>query len=211
MRRKAEGRSSCRTAREWLSAYRDDEALYDPASRAHLEACEACASWSRTVDVVTRRLAVRSVGAPPVAAAAVAAFGQLQTRPLARQTRLARGLMAAAGVCAIVLAAIGMSQSLATMPSTEAHIGRELYAFEAALGLGFLLSAWRPRRYAAAMLPVTVAVMLMAVLPSAFELVGSTVDALTEASHLPVLVGLGALLLLFDASQQGRSRSGRTA
>jgi hypothetical protein len=52
---------------------------------------------------------------------------------------------------------------------------------------------------------VTAVVILGAVLPSAGDL-GQQRHALAEATHLPVLLSLGALLLLLDATRERRPR-----
>lgn len=205
--RTAEPTPHCGPTRAWLSAFRDAESLEDPAARAHLDSCDACGSWAAALDVVSRRTAVRSVGSPDVAGAAIAAFDALRAAaPRQRQHTLARALLGLAGVAAVVLAVLGLTDAFGTLSIAGSHIGRELYAFEAALGVGFLVAAWRPARYAASLVPVTAVVILVAVLPSAADL-GARANQLAEASHLPVLLGLGALLLLHDA---GRSH-GRLA
>lgn len=202
----------CDRAREWLSAYRDAEALVDPAHEAHISRCGACRRWSASLDTVTRQAAVRRTGSPEVVAAALDAWDAQEAGPGA-QERVARTLLGVAGAAALVLALLGLADVLGSPSLAGSHLGRELYAFEAALAVGFLLAAWQPARYAAALVPITVAVVLLGVAPSAAELVDARVDALREASHIPVLLGLVALLLHVDARRQRRLplARGRTA
>jgi predicted anti-sigma-YlaC factor YlaD len=203
--RTAEPTPSCSPAREWLSAHRDGESGDDPVARAHVDTCQACTAWSEALDVVAERTALRTM-APDVAAAAIAAFdAQAAAAPRRRQATVARVLLGLAGGLAVLLSALGLTDAFGTLSTAGSHIGRELYAFEAALGVGFLMAAWKPLRYAASLLPITAVVIVAAVLPSAADL-GSRPGVAGEATHLPVLLGLGALLLLFDATRQGRGR-----
>ncbi|MGH8908032.1 MAG: hypothetical protein ACRD0K_16325 [Egibacteraceae bacterium] len=184
----------CGTAREWLSAFRDTEALDDPVARAHIDACEACTAWASTLARVTRAVRVRPAGSPDVASAAIEAFRRRIERPLARQREAARLLLAAAGLTGLVLFALEIA-GLTGMAAVAGHFGQDISGLQAAISLGFLLTAWRPARYGRGLLPVAVMAVLVVLLPSAAHATGPDVELLAEAAHLPLLVGLAGLLL----------------
>lgn len=195
---------TCSTARRWLSADRDGEALYDPSARAHLDGCRACSAWEHALDDVTRRLVVYPAGSPDTLGPALASWQDKASEPAADpELRLARAVLALAGVVGMMLAAMA-----AFAPATfgaGAHFGRDLVAFEAALSGGFLLAAWRPQRYSGSLLPVAGIAGVLTLLLTAGDLTTASVDLLAEASHVPVLFGLAGLFLLLDAA----NRSGR--
>ncbi len=189
----------CRDAREWLSAYRDTEALDDPVARAHLESCGACTTWASVLDQVTRAVRLRSTGSPDVASAAIEAFQTKRPPTAARET--ARLLLGTAGLAGLALFAL----ALAGLPGTAViagHFGQDLSGLHAAISLGFLLAAWQPARYGRGLLPVAAMAVLVVLLPSAAHATGPVAAPLAEAAHLPLLVGLVGLLLLLDPISQ---------
>jgi predicted anti-sigma-YlaC factor YlaD len=188
----------CPAARRWLSAFRDGEAAEHPELRAHVQSCAACQRWDATADALTRRVRVRSAGCPDVAAAAVHAF-QAKQRPLAGYARGALGL---AGVTGLVLAIFGLVASPGGVAEPWLHLGHDMYSFETALALGFLLTALRPD-YGRGLLPVTATAVLLTVLPSVAFVAADHRDLLTEVSHVPMLIGLvGLLLLVLDGRRR---------
>jgi predicted anti-sigma-YlaC factor YlaD len=184
----------CSTARRWLSALRDGETREYPELRAHVQHCTACQRWDATADALTRRVRVHRAGSPDVAAAALRAF-QVEHRP--RSLRgYARWVLGLAGVAGLVLAAVGLAASPGGALEPGLHLGHDVYSFETALALGFLLTAFHPDRYARGLLPVTATAVLLTVLPSVALVAGDHRDLLQELSHVPMLFGLAGLLLL---------------
>lgn len=195
---------ACRRAREWLSASRDGEAFDDPAARAHLRACAPCATWAADLDAITPRTRVRPVDekVPDVVSPAVAEwYARAAASPL-RQALVARVLLGLAGAAAIVVALLTVAGIGDAAASPGDHLGWELASFEAALGIGFCFAAANPQRYARSLLPVTAAAGLLTLHPLLAGLSQAAVDPLTEAAHVPTLVGLAALLLLVDAARR---------
>jgi predicted anti-sigma-YlaC factor YlaD len=184
----------CPMARRWLSALRDGETGEDPQLRAHVQSCTACQRWDRIVDALTRRVRVHRAGSPDVAAAAVQAFQtQQRSRPL---SGYARWLLGFAGVMGLVLAAFGLVTAPSAAIQPGLHLGHDVYSFESALALGFLLTALHPDRYGRGLLPVTATAALLTVLPSVALVAADHRGLVQEMSHLPMLVGLVGLLLL---------------
>lgn len=189
---------SCTDARQWLSAFRDGEAMLDGPARAHLDNCSGCTSWEQSLDGLTRRLVVRSASAPDVTAAALVAWAQ-QPTSTAGELLAGRIALALAGVVGVVLAALTLVQR-----GVGVHLSQDLAAMEAALAVGFLLAAWRPHRYGRALLPVSAVAGALTLLASTGDVTGTAANLLVEASHLPILLGLGGLFLLLDAAAGGR-------
>lgn len=184
----------CPTARRWLSAFRDGEAGEHPELRAHVQSCVACRRWDATADALTRRVRVHRAGSPDVAATALRAFQAEQTRrPL---SGYARGALVLAGVAGLVLAAAGFVGSPGAVAEPGLHLGHDVYSFETALALGFLLTAFRPERYGRGLLVVTATAALLTMLPSVAFVAADHRDFVQEMSHIPMLIGLVGLLLL---------------
>ena len=77
-----------------------------------------------------------------------------------------------------------------------AHTARHLGSFAVALGIGFLVAAWRPERVGG-LLPLTAALVACLLLTSGLDVAASRTDALSElGGHATELVGLGLLALL---------------
>ena len=184
----------CTGTREWLSAFRDNEALDDPRARAHLDTCAACAEWAQALDGLTRAVRVRPAGSPDVASAGIEAFRRQVERPVRLQREAARALLAIAGVGGLVLFAVALL-ALSGTAAVAGHLGRDLLGLHAAISLGFVLTAWRPARYGRGLLPVTAAAVIV-LLPSALDAPSHDAALLAEAAHLPLLLGLVGLLLL---------------
>jgi hypothetical protein len=198
----------CERARAWLSAARDAQAGDDPRARAHLEGCGPCARWAATLDEVTRYARVRPGTAPDVLGPALAAWPEHSaapsTWPDARQTQVGRAVLAGAGLAGLALAALGLLDVFGYAGEAGFHLGWELYSFEAALAVGFLLAARSPRRYLGGLLPVALAAVLLTLVPSAGVAASGGADLVREASHVPLLAGVAGLLLLADARHRRR-------
>jgi hypothetical protein len=189
----------CATARRWLSANRDDEAPLDAEAAAHIDACATCGKWADGLARVTRQARVREATRPhpdAVIAPALAVW-----RPSRHAAPLAaKATLVASGVASLVIAVLGLLDVFGVVERTGFHLGWELYSFEAALGLGFLLAAWRPRRFVTGLLPVTAVVVVLMAVPAAAA--PGIADAGREASHVPVMLGLVGLLLAWDLGRR---------
>jgi predicted anti-sigma-YlaC factor YlaD len=196
---------TCSDARQWVSAFRDGDALPDAEARAHIDSCADCTAWERSLAELTRKLVVRAADAPDVTSAAVAAWGSRPVR--SPQQIAARVILALAGAVGLVLAGVAMGR--AGGPSA-AHLSQDLGALQAGLSLGFLLAAWRPERYCRALVPVAAVAGTLTLLSSHGFPAADVADLLVEATHLPVLVGFAGLLLWSDAWRAGNYRQAKT-
>lgn len=192
----------CPTARQWLSALRDGETHEQPDLRAHVQSCAACQRWDATTDALTRRARIHRADSPDVTAAAIQAFRAGQgPRPL---RDYACWILGVAGVAGLILAAFGLVASPGAMAEPGLHLGHDVYSFETALALGFLVTAFRPD-YGRGLLPVTATAVLLTLLPSVAFVVADHRDVLREVSHIPMLIGLvGLLLLIADQRRVAR-------
>jgi len=122
------------------------------------------------------------------------------------------------------LAVIGLIQVLIALPALvlgddadlPAHTARHLGSFAVALGIGFLVAAWQPRRVGG-ILPLTAVLVACLLVSSAIDVVAADTALGAElGAHATEIVGLGLLWLLArDTGQVGsltaRFRSGRHA
>ena len=198
----------CIDARAWLSAHRDGQAHDEVVHRAHIDECCGCRRWMADADRVTQRLRIHAVGtSPDVAASAVQTF-RGRTSVLEPPSPLGRGMLAAAGAMALIVALIGFTSGRYAM-ALDSHLGAELHAFEAALGVAFLLAARSPRRYVSGLLPITGTLAILSAAASTTAMSAGSIDPFMELSHIPPLAALAGLVLL--VSDPGRRPNMRVA
>jgi predicted anti-sigma-YlaC factor YlaD len=204
-------RMRCEDCREAASARLDAEAmpagLTDAEVDHHLEGCAECRAWVAGATSLHRAVRVRP--AAPVAdrTDAILAAVPITSRP----RRVREGVRYA-------LLAIGLSQLLLALPAlilaedaqAPVHVAREMGAFELALGVGLLATAWRPR-LAAGLLPFAGALAGAMLLTAGIDVVQGEAVALTEAHHVLDLVGVALLALLHPRERGGVPRRARLA
>jgi predicted anti-sigma-YlaC factor YlaD len=190
-----EGPIGCQSARGWQSAYRDGETFNDARAADHIQACPGCTAWVEALDGLTGRLRVRSAASHDLVGPALAAWRSRAERGADQRARAGRAVLLSAGLAGLLLAVSRLVGFPPVSPRISAHAGRELAAFEAALAVGFILAAWRPRRHADGLLVVALTV-------TAFTVAGASADLLvgrhqlgSEVAHLPLLAGTLGLVL----------------
>jgi len=175
-------RMDCTDARTAISAGLDgeDQPVAAPVLEAHLRTCADCRAFQTSATTMHRRLRLRPAEpVPDLSASIVAALEPADDGRIA-------GLRAG-------LAAVAIVQILIALP---AHTARHLGSFAVALGIGFLVAAWRPDRVGG-VLPLTAALVLCLLLTSGIDVASSRTNALGElGGHATELVGLGLLWLL---------------
>jgi len=185
----------CTDARTAISARLDGQnplpATPTAAVEAHLRTCSDCREFETATTAMHRRLRLRPAEpVPDLSASIVAAIDPVDDGRIAG---LRAGLAAVASVQILVaLPALVLGED-AGLP---AHTARHLGSFAVALGIGFLVAAWRPDRVGG-VLPLTAALVLCLLLTSGVDVAASRANALSElGGHATELVGLGLLWLL---------------
>ena len=186
----------CDSIREAYSARLDGEDPppdTDPAEvDAHLAACPACRGWTEAAEALHPRARIRGVDAVDDRTEAILAGVPLTARPIAAREGVRYALMAVA-LTQLVLAVPALL-ALST-PGVEAHLSREMGAFELALAVGLLSAAWRPR-LAPGLLPFAAALAAAVVFTAVTDVVGGSAGAGTEAHHVLDLAGVALLWFL---------------
>jgi len=189
-------RMDCTDARTAISARLDGEDLLpstpEPVLDAHLRTCTDCREFETAATAVHRRLRLRPAEpVPDLSASIVAAID-----PIADDGRIT-GLRAGLAVVATIQILIALpALVLGDDAGLPAHTARHLGSFAVALGIGFLVAAWRPERVVG-VLPVTAALVLCLLLTSGIDVASSRANALSElGGHATELVGVGLLWLL---------------
>jgi len=90
------------------------------------------------------------------------------------------------------------------------HIARHLGSFDVALGVGFLVAAWKPQRIAG-ILPIVTALVLCLVGSSLLDVLSGATGAGAESHHATDIAGLVVLWLLSRSAvaRSGEPRRGR--
>ena len=201
----------CGDARTDISAGLDGE-LTEPAGialDAHLSSCPGCRAYAAELAAVHRTVRLRAAEAvpPDLTAGVLAAIGD-DTRDVADGR---------VGSLRLGLAIVGVIQVLIALPALvlgddanlPAHTARHLGSFAAALGIGFLVAAWQPRRVGG-ILPLTAALVTCLLVSSAIDVVAGDAGAWSEVGgHATEMVGLGLLWLLARDTGQVASLRGR--
>jgi predicted anti-sigma-YlaC factor YlaD len=184
----------CDQARQELSARLDGED--DPSQRAavdaHLQRCPGCRTWFDDAAAVTRLarigLPVPATGVPDTV---------LDAAPGPGRARLATGLRLTLGLLGAAQLLLAVAQ---TVPGKAAHVSghvdgasgthllHESAAWNLAVGIGFLLIAWRRSR-PAGVLPLLSAFVAALLVLSAGDLFSAAVGWDRIASHLILAVG----------------------
>jgi predicted anti-sigma-YlaC factor YlaD len=202
---------SCDQARLALSARLDGEPLGVPADRlgSHLDACPACADWLARAEQVTRLVRVQPARVPDLTAgilAAVAADREVldQARSAhakAAAARVAPGRQALVRLLQAAVAAVAAMQLLVIMPvmlgiGADEHASHEVGAFEAAMAVAFLLTAFQPR-LARAYTPIAIVLALCLAATSGLDIGEHRVTVLHElGGHFGTIIQAGLILAL---------------
>jgi predicted anti-sigma-YlaC factor YlaD len=184
----------CTHARIAISAQLDGEEPGAPpeALAAHLAGCATCRAWRTQATGLHRR--VRVAAAPPVpdlTSRVLGAIGAEREAGTSRDRALRLGL-ALVGLMQIVFAAPGLL--LGEEAGLTVHSARHLGSFAFALGVGFLVAAWRPSRVSG-VLPMAAALVACIAVTTVLDVASGRVGS-GEASHVTEFVGLAALFVL---------------
>jgi len=166
----------------------EDPGLEAAVLDAHLRRCGPCRRFADRAERLHRDLRLRA--AEPVPDLTGAILARLPPPAPARPvtgTAGVRGLLALVGFLQLGAALPGLV--LAQDATLSGHAARHVASIGAALGLAFLLAAWRPAR-AWGMLPVVGVLGLLLVVTAAADVASGRVEAATEAHHVGEVVGV---------------------
>ncbi|WP_406690604.1 zf-HC2 domain-containing protein [Saccharopolyspora sp. ID03-671] len=201
----------CYTCREALSARLDGEAppLPDEQLVGHLAECADCRFWQHRATELTRALRVRAVEpTPDLTVPVLNAVLPLRDRFLRRWPRI---LLASVALGQI---ALGSAQMFGVGHAEYDHLmARHLFnessAWNLALGLGMLWTAWRVRA-SSGLLPVLAAFLTVLSGFSIPELINGNVPISRLVSHGLLVFGLALLLVVQSDFSRWSPRPGNT-
>lgn len=186
--------STCVSVRDTVSAALDGEAPALPAAEVqrHLAACTGCRRFEAALPGVNRQVTVAVADAVPDLTETI--LGALAPDAGGRAPRRTQELRSVVGLAGAIQLALAVPVLLGVV-GPAAHLGRDLAAFELALGAGLLLAAWQPPR-ATGVLPIAVVVAVVATLGGIVDLAAGRASFVSELGHLAELVGVAALWAL---------------
>lgn len=192
----------CEGWQEAISAYLDGE---DPgvalqAIEHHLAGCTSCRAFAASVVDLNRVVRVAPAEEIPDRTTELVRLLTTQ-RPPGWRRRVLLGARVGLVVVALVQLALAVSVLVFGEGHVPVHIARELGAFDLALAVGLLVSAWQPRR-AFGLLPMAAALAAALWAGSVWDLLSGHTTSGAETVHVLPLVGL--LLLWPLAHRNGR-------
>lgn len=201
----------CERCRDLLSARLDGEEevvdgrSVDPTTvQRHLDGCPACTAFAGRLTDLHRWLRVQPVSpVPNLAPEILAAAPPMRSRQEPSAFRL-------------LLGGVGLVLLLVAFPlllhegggDTVHNLTRELAAFQAALGLGFVLAAWQPARVAG-MFPVALTVVTAMVFVTLVDLLRGEPFGLAQSQNLFELAGV-VLMAAVARSENGAGQLRRS-
>jgi len=179
----------CERIREDLSARLDGEAtsFTDGVVTAHLGSCSACTAWWRAVQALPTTMGTPAT--PDLTASILTEVRADEAQRGASRTRALSTRWALAVLSVVQLAVSGPVLLFGHDHTAPIHIAHEVGSFDAALAIGLLLAAIRPR-LAAGMLPLVAAITGLLLITAASDVVTGRTLATSEAPHLLDLLGL---------------------
>jgi predicted anti-sigma-YlaC factor YlaD len=199
---------TCKTCREALSARIDGEPEPVPAEAVdrHLGSCSACRSWYARAEHLRRTMTLHPALPVPDLTASI-----LERTPAPTGERWpARIALSAVAIAQLTLATaqlLGAAEGLSIQQASGlmvGHLTRESAAWNLAVGIGLMWAALRTRA-AAGQLPLLTGFVLVLTAVSTADLFGGDVTVTRVLSHLPVVLGL---LLLYVVYRQHRDDHG---
>ncbi|KQU01944.1 hypothetical protein ASG56_20710 [Rhodococcus sp. Leaf7] len=215
----------CTLAREALSARIDGEREPVPSARTdeHLESCARCQNWYASATELTRSLRVGSAPrTPDLTAQILDAVGV--RAPRGRPRRVARWVCrdhpwrAALVLVAMAQISLGVAQLLGVghtptadpmamgHESMAGHLFNESTAWNIAVGIGFLVAAWRPAA-SAGLMPVLVAFTGLLAVFVITDSISGQVTIQRVASHAIIAVGVAVTAMVRRSANGSTSPS----
>jgi predicted anti-sigma-YlaC factor YlaD len=196
------GGMDCATAREAISATLDgeDPGVPQEALDAHLAACRTCPAWRDSAAAVTRTARLTPAPTTPdVTDRVMPAFKP--TRRPRRRLWLRWALVGAAlGQLFVVAVQLLTPVTMAVGGGHPGHLGHETVAFNVAVAVALMWVAARPGR-ARTQWPLLLSFVGALAVLSVLDLLHGNVGWTRLSSHLPLLVGVLATVLLGRAER----------
>lgn len=191
----------CARMRVAASARADGEPLELSAAAldAHLLSCPGCAGWAAEAARITRALRV-STAAVPDLSERILADVRLPARRARRPVTILRVLLLVAAAAQLALALPDIFGTSVGM-HMAAHAAHESAAWNAAIGVAFLVTAVRPRLCGGLVPVLAVFVALLAAM-SVYDVSTGAVDAARLFTHTACVLGLGLVVTLARVTAQ---------
>jgi predicted anti-sigma-YlaC factor YlaD len=200
----------CERCRNAVSAALDDEDTGATAAdvHAHLAECADCRTFESDARLLHRAVRVTPAPAvPDLTPRILATLGDREPTDGSATHRDAwRAGLAVVAVVQILLAVPALV--LGNDAGLPVHTARHLGSFAVALGVGFLVVAWKPNR-APGLFPLAAALVACLVLTSIVDVANGRTAALGELSHSTELLGLALCWLVGRSSTATRPAPGR--
>jgi predicted anti-sigma-YlaC factor YlaD len=194
---------TCDQCRDAVSARLDDEdqGCSSASLHAHLATCAECRAFER--DAARLHRAARVSTAPAVPDLTPRVLAAIDAGP-ARSDHLDAWRLGLAVVALVQIALAIPALLFGTDAGLPVHTARHLGSFDAALGVGFLVIAWKPSRVPG-LIPMTVALVACLFLSSVVDVASGRTAALSELTHTTELLGLALCLLIGRATAPPRA------
>ncbi|BCK55993.1 zf-HC2 domain-containing protein [Nocardia wallacei] len=186
----------CETVRAALSARIDGEQEPIPADTTdrHLSACPACQDWYRRAEALRRATILHT--APEVPDLTAAIMARLPPRREHPYARVALGVVAAAQTVLALTQLFGVAGGHGHEAFMMGHMSHESAAWNVAIGIGLVWAALRTRA-AAGQLPMLTVFVGVLTAASLLDLTRGDVTAARLVSHIPVVLGVALLYLVY--------------
>lgn len=186
--------AGCERYRDALSAIADGEVSPVGADEleAHLDACDRCTAFAAATTDLARRMRVTPADdVPDLTASILAAVDSPRLTRARQRVAQLRAILALTGLVQIAL----MLPPVLSGGLFAGHATREAGILQFALGVGFLVVAWRPSG-SAGLLPVAAVVATLATFTSLGDVLAGTASLVQETAHLLEIVGTAVLWVL---------------
>ena len=194
---------TCEQCRIGISSRLDDEDPGCPsvALHAHLAGCADCRSFESEATQLHRVSRVTAAPlVPDLTPRVLAAIGETGRRAVPASSDHLDAWRLGLAVVALVQIALAIPALLfGTDAGLPVHTARHLGSFDAALGVGFLVIAWKPSRVPG-LIPMTLALVAFLCLSSVVDVASGRTAALGELTHTTELLGLALCLLIGRAT-----------
>jgi predicted anti-sigma-YlaC factor YlaD len=198
---------TCDECRTGVSARLDDEDPGCPSAalHAHLARCAGCRAFeseATRLHRVSRVTAAPEV--PDLTPRVLAAIGREAEPASVRTDHLDAWRLGLAMVALVQIALAVPALLLGADAGLPVHTARHLGSFDAALGVGFLVIAWKPTRVPG-LLPMIVALVAFLFVSSVVDVANGRTAVLSELTHTTELLGLALCVLIGRATARPRA------